>query len=102
MKKFAIDKAKLIAICRRNDVAFLGVFGSFATGEATSESDVDFLVRFSKRKSLLDLVRIEREFAEALRREVDLLTEASISPYLRDRINAEVENVYCTGRMVST
>lgn len=94
MKKLAIDKAKLTAICKRNDVAFLGVFGSFATGEATPESDVDFLVRFSKRKSLLDLVRIEREFAEALRREVDLLTEASISPYLRDRITAEVEAIY--------
>ncbi len=94
MEALVIDRDKLVEICERNDIVFLGVFGSFARGQATSESDVDLLVRFSKRKSLLDLVRIEREFAEALGRTVDLLTEASISPYLRDRINAEVEAVY--------
>ncbi len=88
MKDLVIDKAKLVAICKRNDIAFLGVFGSFARGQPASDSDVDLLVRFCKRKSLLDLVRIEREFAEALGRAVDLLTDASISPHLRDRINA--------------
>lgn len=94
MREFVIDKAKLIEICKQNDIAFLGIFGSSVRGQTTSESDVDLLVRFSKRKSLLDLVRIEREFAEALGRTVDLLTEASISPYLRDRIKAEVEVIY--------
>jgi predicted nucleotidyltransferase len=94
MKDFVTDGTKLVEICEHNDIAFLGVFGSFARGESTAESDVDLLVRFSKRKSLLDLVRIEREFAEALRRTVDLLTEASISPYLQDRIKAEVKVIY--------
>jgi len=46
-----------------------------ARGEETEESDVDLLVRFARPKSLLDLVRIEREFSEALGRKVDLLTE---------------------------
>lgn len=94
MKDLIINGAKLAEICERHDVAFLGVFGSFARGKPTAESDVDLLIRFSKRKSLLDLVRIEREFAEALERNVDLLTEASISPYLKDRIKAEVEVIY--------
>jgi hypothetical protein len=89
-----IDKEKLIQICRRNDVSFLGAFGSFARGEARPFSDLDLLVRFSKRKSLLALVRIERELSETLGRKVDLLTEASISPYLRDRIKAETMVIY--------
>ncbi|MDY7040081.1 MAG: nucleotidyltransferase domain-containing protein [Chloroflexota bacterium] len=55
------------------------------------QSDVDLLVRFSKRKSLLALVRLERELSTALGRKVDLLTEAAISPYLRDRIKREVK-----------
>ena len=46
------DTNKVIEICRRNDVAMLGVFGSVARGEATEQSDVDLLVRFSKQKSL--------------------------------------------------
>jgi predicted nucleotidyltransferase len=64
--------------------------GSTARGDATRKSDVDVMARFSKRKSLLDLVRIEREMSDALGRKVDLLTEASISPHLRDRILDEM------------
>lgn len=84
-----IDRERLEEVCRRNDVEALLLFGSVARGEDTEQSDVDLLVRFSRRKSLLDLVRIEREFAEALGRKVDLLTEGSLSPYLRDQIIGE-------------
>ena len=60
----------------------------------TDKSDIDILVEFSERKSLLDLVRIERELSEALSIKVDLLTEKSISPYLIDRIKSEMEVIY--------
>jgi hypothetical protein len=63
-------------------------------GEAAEESDIDLLVKFSKGKSLLTLVRLEREISTALGRKVDLLTEAAISPYLRDRIKRELKVVY--------
>ncbi len=85
---------QLIDVCRQNDVSMVGIFGSMARGEAKKKSDIDLIVRFSKRKSLLALVRLERELTEALGRKVDLLTEASISPYLRDRILKEIRVVY--------
>ena len=66
----------------------------FVKGDFTKKSDIDLLARFSKPKSLLDLVRIERVLSEVLGRKTDLLTEASISPYLRDRIKNEMEVVY--------
>jgi len=72
----------------------IGIFGSMARGEATEQSDIDLLVRFSKRKSLLALVRLEREASAVLGRKVDLLTEAAISPYLRDRIKRELRVIY--------
>ncbi len=52
----------------------------------SSESNLDILVEFSERKSLLDLVGIEMELSELLNIKVDLLTEKSISPYLIDTI----------------
>jgi predicted nucleotidyltransferase len=85
---------KLIRMCRENDVSMVGIFGSMARGTAKKKSDIDLIVRFSKRKSLLAMVRLERELTEALGRRVDLLTEASISPYMRERVLKEMKVVY--------
>lgn len=91
-----IDVDKLIEICRQNDVSVLGVFGSTARGEAAENSDIDLLVEFSKPKSLLKLVALERQLSTALGRKVDLLTEAAISPYLRERIKQDTRIIYAT------
>lgn len=91
-----IDVAKLVEICRRNDVSKLEMFGSVARGDATDSSDIDLLVEFSKRKSLLGLVAVERQMSSALGRKVDLLTEAAISPYLRDSIFRDLRVIYET------
>jgi hypothetical protein len=97
MQSYPFNVARLIDICRQNDVSMVSVFGSMARGEAGKKSDIDLLVRFSKRKSLLAVVRLERELSEALGRKVDLLTEGNISPYLRERILKETQVVYEKG-----
>ena len=89
-----VDIQKLVPLCRLNDVSKLSVFGSLARGEATENSDIDLLVEFRKPKSLLKFVALERQMSEVLGKRIDLLTEASISPYLRDRIKAEVRVIY--------
>ena len=94
MTTLSFDTHKAIEICRRNDVAMMGVFGSEVRGEATERSDIDLLVRFDKPKSLLSMVALEREMTEVLGIKVDLLTEASISPYLRERIIGEMQVIY--------
>jgi predicted nucleotidyltransferase len=94
MATYPFDTLKLIDLCRQNDVIRIGVFGSMARGEATEQSDIDLLVEFSSRKSLLALVALERKLSLALGRRVDLLTEAAISPYLRDRILHEQQVIY--------
>ncbi len=94
MATFPFDTGKLIDICRQNDVIRVGVFGSMARGDADEQSDIDLIVEFSKRKSLLALVALERKISAALGRKVDLLTEAAISPYLRDRIMRDLKVIY--------
>ncbi|MCK4475122.1 MAG: nucleotidyltransferase family protein [Methanophagales archaeon] len=85
---------KIVSILARYRVKKIAVFGSYARGEEKPESDIDILVEFSERKSLLDLVGIEQELSEALGVKADLLTEKSISPYLIDRIKKEMEVIY--------
>ena len=65
------------------------VFGSVGRGEASSSSDLDLLVDMSEGRSLLDLVALGDDLEDALGVVVDVVTEKSLSPYLRDRILAE-------------
>ena len=81
-------------ICEKNGITFLGVFGSIARGEDNEQSDIDLLISFAGEKSLLDLVRIEREFTQAVGMEVDLLTKSSLSKYLRKQIESEIRVIY--------
>jgi len=97
MRKKVIDRmneSELLDVCKKNDITFLGIFGSYSRGEQKEESDMDILVRFSRRKSLLDLVRIERQLSEVLNVKVDLVTEGSISPYIIDGIKKELRVIY--------
>jgi predicted nucleotidyltransferase len=87
-------KTILIPILRQYGATKISIFGSFARGEQTSDSDLDLLVDFADTKSLLTLVKIKRELSEAIGRDVDLLTEAAVSPYLIDTIRAEQQIIY--------
>ena len=97
MAAYPFDLRKLVEICKSNDVTMVGLFGSMARGEATENSDIDLLVQLAKPKSLLSLVALERKLSDALGRKVDLLTEAALSPYLRDRILSELQVLYAAG-----
>ncbi len=85
---------KIARILKNQGAIKIAVFGSYVRGEERPESDIDIIVEFSERKSLLELVRIERQLSEVLGIKVDLLTEKSISPYLIDAIRKEMEVIY--------
>lgn len=47
------------------------------------------IVNMDEGRSLFDLVRLTQELGEALGVEVNVLTEGSLSPHLRDSVLAE-------------
>ncbi len=63
-----------------------GVFGSFARGEARSNSDVDILVEFEPGATFLDLTALGDFLEEKLQRKVDIVTPAAIRKELRTQI----------------
>lgn len=92
-----IDVAALKEFCRRNGITRILLFGSAARGEATPQSDIDLIADLPSDLSLLDIVRLERELTSLLGRKVDLLTREVISPYIRERIQDDLQVLYEAG-----
>lgn len=75
-------------------VSRLGLFGSFARGEPSPDSDVGLLVDFEPGEKTFDhFMDLAERLEEILERRVVLLTRESLSPYLGPRILREVEDV---------
>lgn len=85
---------QLRKVCRENNVAMLGVFGSVARGEDTPESDIDLLVTFSDPVGLIELIRLEDKFVDVFGRKVDLGTEGGLHPLIQDNVMKDLKILY--------
>jgi predicted nucleotidyltransferase len=92
-------KERLIKICQENDVTFLAIFGSFIRGEEKERSDIDILIKFKEgsKMTLLDVVRLEREFRKLFKKKVDLVTDGALNKYIKDEILNSMRVVYEKG-----
>jgi predicted nucleotidyltransferase len=81
-----LKKAEVQKIARQHGAMNLRVFGSVARGEAGEGSDLDLLVEMESGRSLLDLVAIKQDLEDLLGCKVDVVTEAAVSPHLRERV----------------
>lgn len=81
-------RAELLALARRRGVTGVRVFGSMSRGDDGSDSDVDLLVTLAPGTSALALGGLLLDAQELLGRRVDVVTEASLHPALRERVMA--------------
>lgn len=82
-------KTKVVPLLKQAGVRRSSLFGSYARGDAKEGSDIDILVELPKGRSMLDLVRLEKELEQALDQKIDLLTYNSIHPLLKDYIQKD-------------
>lgn len=102
MNLASAEKEKIVEICKRNDISYCALFGSFARGEADENSDIDLLVRFSKPIGLFGFSGVEQELAEALGRKVDLATDKMIGKYIRESVFRDLKIIYDETRQSAT
>ena len=93
-KKIEDLKKKIIPILKANDVVRSSIFGSFARGEDTPESDIDLLVEPSEDSSLLDIIHLKNELEDFLGGKVDVITYNSVNPRLKDYIFRDEIKIY--------
>lgn len=85
---------KATPILRANGVEFAAVFGSVARGEAGSDSDVDFLVRFNRDISLIDHIGAAYALQDALGCRVDLVIERSLLDDVVPQVKKDLTVLY--------
>jgi uncharacterized protein len=74
-------------------VKSLQLFGSVSRDEATSASDVDLLVEFSRPTGYFGLFALQDYLINLLGCPVDLGTPASLKPRIRNRVMGELIRV---------
>jgi predicted nucleotidyltransferase len=84
-----IKRHDILRLASQHGAHHVRVFGSVARGEAGPASDIDLLVQMDSGRSLLDLIGLTQELESILQRKVDVLTDEGLSPYLKERIQAE-------------
>jgi predicted nucleotidyltransferase len=80
---------EILEVARRHGAGRVRMFGSCARGQQTPDSDIDLLVELEPGRDLFDLVELKQELEKKLRRRVDVLTEQSLSPYIREEVLRE-------------
>ncbi|MFQ5612748.1 MAG: nucleotidyltransferase family protein [Anaerolineae bacterium] len=82
-------REEVLQIVASHGARSVWIFGSLARGEADSESDLDLLVKLDPGRSLLDIIAIKQDLEDLLGCDVDVVTEAAISPYIREQVLRE-------------
>jgi len=87
-------KKRLASTAEQYGVEKAYVFGSYARGEATPESDVDICIEKGKIRTLFELSGFYLDLQEALDKNVDVVTNSSLSGNFKDRVEHEMILVY--------
>jgi len=85
------QRDQILALAAKRGAFNVRVFGSVARGEANPDSDVDFLVDMEDGRSLFDLGGLLYDLQNLLHRKVDIVTEAGLHWYIKDRVLKEAK-----------
>ena len=80
---------EIIGTARARGATRVRVFGSVARGEATENSDIDFLVDLDDDRGLFDLGGLLMDLRELLGHNVDVVTETGLRPRISRRVLAD-------------
>jgi predicted nucleotidyltransferase len=83
------QREEILRIAARHGAYNVRVFGSAVRGEASHDSDIDFLVDLEPDRSLFDLGGLLMDLQSLLGREVDVVTEKGLHWYIHDRVLME-------------
>jgi predicted nucleotidyltransferase len=84
--RIAAHRDEILALAQKHGATNLRVFGSFVHGTMTKTSDLDLLVEFEPRRSLLDLIGLQQDLEALLGVSVDVATAEALHRLIRDEV----------------
>lgn len=95
-KVYTLDEIKELSmpIAMRHGVAELYLFGSYARGEATPESDLDFRIEKGQIRNVLQLGSCLNDIEDAFQKNADVLTTQMLSEDFLESIRREEVLIY--------
>jgi uncharacterized protein len=79
----------ILRIATQHGAFNVRVFGSVARGEATAESDIDFLVELAPERTLLDYIALIQAWEELLGCAVDVAETGNLHEAIREQVLQE-------------
>jgi hypothetical protein len=76
----------IVHIAAGRDAMQVRLIGSVARGDARPDSDVDLLVTWGERTSLLDQAALMLELESLLGRKVDIASDGWVKPSIRESV----------------
>ena len=74
-------------------VSKIGIFGSYARGEAGENSDIDILVEFEKPIGFFKFLELEEYLSDLLEIKVDIVSKKALKPHIGKNILKEVVRI---------
>ena len=95
-KTYTIEELKTIItpIAKKYGIARVYLFGSFARGDQTQDSDIDLRIDKGELKGLFALGGFYEEVSSVLGLEVDVLTTGSLDKAFLDKIKEDEVLLY--------
>lgn len=90
----------LYSIWEKHGIQKVYLFGSYSRKEHKPTSDIDFLIEHATDFSLFDLINLQLDLEKKLRLDVDLISNDSVSKFLKDSINRDKILIYSQNEVV--
>lgn len=87
-------KKAVIQYCTKYPIKQIGLFGSYARGEADEDSDIDLIVEFEDKVSLMKVLGLKTRLEADLRKRVDLVEPDSVDADLANEIAKDAVVLY--------
>ncbi len=90
----SLDTSMLSDYFKSQPVIRAYLFGSYATGNDSPDSDIDLLLELEKGTDLFKFIKIKQQLENIMNKTVDLVTANGLSPRIKVYVDKEKILIY--------